>query len=161
MDQDFQAIRAIVRRLRLPETTTEAAMKIRDNYAAQSLTVNAESGLAYNDRRALLQDLGKEARRELAAVLTAPGLDAYGVRAQWLRYLEQGMAFSTDPKDSTSTFSSVTQSVYAVFPGGVTTSSSSATTLPPRPDSSSVPTSSSGKKRTVPGEKKASPPEPK
>jgi hypothetical protein len=130
MDQDFQAFRVIVRRLGLPEATVDDAMKIRDNYAAQSMTINAESGLAYNDRRALVQDLGKEARKELAALLTPAGVDAYGTRAQWLRYLEQGMAFSTNPKDSSSTYSSVTQSVFVVLPGGVTPSSSSSVQSP-------------------------------
>jgi hypothetical protein len=150
MDQDFQAFRVIVRRLGLPETTTDAALKIRENYAMQSMTINAESGLAYNDRRALVQDLGKEARKELTALLTPAGLDAYGMRAQWLRYLEQGMAFSTNPKDSSSTYSPVSQSVFVVIPGGVTPSSSSSVQSP-RP----APTPAGGQAPSPPERRKS------
>jgi hypothetical protein len=97
-------------------------MKVRENYAMQSLTINGETSLNYNDRRALLQDLAKEARKELAEVLTPTGADAYASRAQWIRYLEGGTAFSTNPKDSSSSFSSINQSTYMVMPGSVTVS---------------------------------------
>ena len=120
MDQDYQALRTIARRLDLAESTVDAAIKIRDNYAMQSLTINSETSLSHTDRRALLQDLGKEARKELAQVITPAGLDAYGVRAQWLRYLEQGTAYSTNPKDSSSSFASINQSTFMVMPGGMT-----------------------------------------
>jgi hypothetical protein len=133
MDQDFQSLRAIVRRLKLPESTVEAAIRIRDNYAAQSLTINSETSLSHTDRRALLQDLGKEARKELTDVITPAGLDTYGVRAQWLRYLEQGQAFSTNPKDSTSTYFSATQSTFMVMPGGMTLTPPSSSSSSPRP----------------------------
>ena len=144
MDQDFQSFRAIARRLALPDTAVEGAMKIRDYYAMQSLTINAETSLNSADRRALIQDLAKEARKELTGVLTAPGLEAYSARAQWLRYLEQGTAFSTNPKDSASSFGSVTQSTYMVMPGGMTmvpppgTASPAPATPPPARSSSPV-----------------------
>jgi hypothetical protein len=137
LDQDFQSVRTIARRLNLPDTAVEAAMKIRDNYATQSMTINSETSLNHTDRRALLQDLGKEARKELTQVLTPAGLEAYGARAQWLRTLEQGMAFSTNPKDSSSTYSSVTQSTYTVLPGGMSITPSSST--PPPSSSGTTP----------------------
>ena len=148
MDQDYQSLRTIVRRLDLPETTVEAAIKIRDNYATQSLTINSETSLSHTDRRALLQDLGKEARKELAQVITPAGLDAYGVRAQWLRYLEQGTAFSTNPKDSSSSFISINQSTFMVMPGGMTLSTSSS--------SSSSRPAAAGSTPNPPGKKSAS-----
>ena len=138
IDQDFQSLRAIVRRLNLPESTVEVAIKIRDNYATQSLTINSETSLSHTDRRALLQDLGKEARKELTQAITPAGLEAYGVRAQWLRYLEQGTAFSTNPKDSSSSYFSVTQSTYMVMPGGVTLTTPSSSSSSSRPATSST-----------------------
>ena len=147
LDQDFQAIRAIVRRMNLPETTVDEAIKIRDNYATQSLTINGETSLSHTDRRALLQDLGKEARKELTQVLTAAGVESYGVRAQWLRYLEQGTAFSTNPKDSSSSYSSVTQSTYMVLPGGISITPPSTSSAPP---ARATPPQKSGTKSAAP-----------
>lgn len=138
MDQDFQVVRAIVRRLNLPETAIEETVRIRENYATQSMTVNAETSLNSMDRRALVQDLAKEARKELTTVLTPPGLEMYSGRSQWLRYLEQGTAFSTNPKDSPSGFGSLSQSIFPVFSGTVITSSSSSTVTPASSTSGSM-----------------------
>ena len=110
---------------------------------------------AYREAMARLTTLGRTfrcscTRKELAAILTPAGLDAYGTRAQWLRYLEQGMAFSTNPKDSSSTYSPVSQSVFVVIPGGVTPSSSSSVQSP-RP----APTPAGGQAPSPPERRKS------
>jgi hypothetical protein len=117
MDQDYQAARAVVRRLNLPATVTDAVMAMRENYANQTMTINAEAAMNTMDRRALIQELAKDAKKELTDALTPAGFEVYAGRSQWLRYLEQGMAFSTNPKDASSGVSSVTQTVFMVMPG--------------------------------------------
>jgi len=136
VDQDYIMISTLCRRLNLPSKAAEEVMRIRENYATQSLVVNNESGVNFNDRRALIQELHKEAQKELAGVLGKEGMDAYGPRSTWLRYLESGMAYSTDAKDSRSTGSigSPSMGVYYV--------SSMTSVRPPSP--SAAPSSGTG-----------------
>jgi hypothetical protein len=137
IDQDYTTIAALCRRLKLPPNAADDIMQVRDNYAAQSLVVNSESGLNFSDRRTLIQELHKEAQKEVAAILGKEGMEAYNPRSSWLRYLESGMAYSTDAKDARSSGSVASPSMGVYFVNSMTVtrpatspSSTSGTTAP-------------------------------
>jgi hypothetical protein len=145
LDQEFITLTALTRRLKLAPTVPEAALKIRESYAAQTMVINNEPGMDSRDRRALIQDLAKDARKEIVELLGQEVADAYIPRANWISRLESGTAFSTNPKDAPAGMSSsASMGIYSVLPAGVTLSpSSSSSTVRTRTTSASTPASKS------------------
>jgi hypothetical protein len=122
-DQDFTLLKTLGRRLNLPLRTTDTVMDLRESYAQQSMAINGEAGMDMMRRRAAIIELAGEARRELTDALGKDAMEIYAPRSNWLRYLEQGTAYSTNPKDSMSTYTSLSSGVYMVSPSGGSTSS--------------------------------------
>jgi hypothetical protein len=155
-DQEVVALKGLVRRFNLPANTIDAVMDLREQYAKTSVAIAMQPAVNPSDRRTLLQDLEKEARQKLTEILGRDGLDGYASRAQWLRYLEGGTAFSTDPNQSSITVSSsTTTTVYPVLISGGTvlrpTASGAPASPPPTPISPGFSTSpTSGPTSPVP-----------
>jgi len=127
-DSSYKALTSLVKRLDLPATTIDSVYASRDGYAAQSQRINQDTSLSDQDRRAELQNLAAKARRELQSALGAEGAEAYAQRADWMRMLTNGTAFSTDPRVAPANFSGGSGSVYQVSPPGKATSKS----IPPK-----------------------------
>ncbi|MFA5057523.1 MAG: hypothetical protein WC485_05375 [Opitutaceae bacterium] len=99
-DPDNRALASLTRRLNLPENAPATVLAARDGYAAESMRINADTTLSAQDRRTQLQGLAAKAQADLQAVLGADGATAYAQRAMWLKLLQNGQAFSTNPKDA-------------------------------------------------------------
>ena len=125
-DTDYQAMKTLCRRFNLPDSALDGLLKLRENYATQSLTINAEAGMSPMDRRSLIQDLAKDARKELVELVGKDPADAYAMRSTWLQRLENGSAYSLNPKDSPpGMIGSLSTGIYYVSPGGVSLTPSS------------------------------------
>lgn len=113
-DQDYKALSSVEKRLGLTAGTADSVYASRDTYAAQSQAIMANESLSQADRKAQLQALAATAQSDLTAKLGAEGAEAYATRAQWMRMLKSGSAFSTSAKDAGSNSLSSTSSVYPV-----------------------------------------------
>jgi hypothetical protein len=99
-DADLKNVDALVTRLNLPATTTDQIAAARDAYAAESQRINSDSSLSLQERRAQIQALAQRAKTDVAQTLGAEAADAYGQRSTWLNFLQNGMAYTTNPQDS-------------------------------------------------------------
>ena len=119
-DPDLRTIDSLASRLNLPPATTDAVVASRDAYAAESQRITNDSSLSIPDRRAQIQALASQAKADLTKTLGAEAADAYAQRSPWVSMLQNGMAYSTTPQDSTpgSLLPGPSQSVYPVLPAG-------------------------------------------
>ncbi len=117
-DPDYQALTSLSQRLNLPASTADNVLSARDTYAAASQRINADTSLSPQDKRTQIQALAAQAKNDVSTALGAEGSAAFSQRAQWLNYLNSGMAFTTNPKDSPAGAGMGNQSVYPVFPAG-------------------------------------------
>lgn len=99
-DNTYRALTAITRRLALPRDTPDQVYAARDRYAAQSQIIARDPSLSPEAQSARLKTLGEIALSDLQATLGSEGAEVYAGRANWLIFLKQGEAFSTDPKDA-------------------------------------------------------------
>lgn len=97
-DGEFRLLGDLTTRLSLPPNTPDSVYAVRDTYAAQSAAIQQNSALSAEDRRKQLANLATRARADLGATLGADGAEAYAARASWLRLLQNGTAFTTDPR---------------------------------------------------------------
>lgn len=100
MDQEYQALTSITKRLDLPTSTTDAVFNSRDAYAEQSQQINKNPALSDQDRRAELKSLADKAQAELRSTLGGEGAEVYIQRANWISMLKSGSPFSTNEKDA-------------------------------------------------------------
>lgn len=118
-DQEYTTLKTLARRLNLPDNVPDTVMDLRENYAGVSQAINNQAGINSMDRRSLIQDVEKEARQKLIDLLGKEGFEAYSPRNNWLRYLENGQAFGTDPKDAPPGLSiSASTGVFPIYPPG-------------------------------------------
>lgn len=97
-DGEFRMLGDLASRLSLPPNTPDSVYAVRDTYAAQSAAIQQNSALSAEDRRKQLTSLATRARADLSATLGADGAEAYAARSSWLRLLQNGTAFTTDPR---------------------------------------------------------------
>jgi hypothetical protein len=95
-DPDLRTVDSLAARLSLPPGTADRIAAERDRFAAASQKIAQDVSLALPDRQAQLQQLGREARSQLAGVLGAEAADAYAQRSPWLNMLQGGIGFSTN-----------------------------------------------------------------
>lgn len=117
-DQDYRTIDSLTRRLNLPANTGENVWGVRDAVAAQSQQINANATLTREERLTQFQNLATKTQADLRTLLGAEGAEAYAQHSPWLRMLNNGTAFSTNPKDAPAGPIITGQTVYAVPPPG-------------------------------------------
>jgi hypothetical protein len=71
---------------------------LRDTLAAQSVAIQQNPSLSDADRRTQLTDLATRAKDELRTTLGADGSEAYLRQSAWIRFLQNGSAFTTDAR---------------------------------------------------------------
>ena len=119
-DPDLRTIDALASRLNLPASTTDSVLSSRDNYSTASQRIANDAALPLPERRTQIQALASQAKSELTRTLGSEAADAYAQRSPWMNMLQNGVAYSTTPQDSTpgSLFPGGGQSVYPVMPAG-------------------------------------------
>ncbi len=115
-DPDNHTLAVLTRRLNLPDNTPATVLGTRDDYAVESMRINADPSLSASDRRTQLQSLAAKAQADLQAVLGTEGAAAYAQRSSWVNLLKLGTAFSTNPSDAQGGYRSVGRSVFPVAP---------------------------------------------
>jgi len=115
-DTDYKSLNSLQTRLNLPTGTADQVYALRDTYATQSQAINANAELSFKDRRDQLNALATQAKNDLVAKLGQEGADAYAQRAQWMQFLKNGSAFSTNAKDAPNGYSNPSLTVYPVRP---------------------------------------------
>lgn len=121
-DPDVRTLDSLASRLNLPANTTDNVLASRDTYSAESQRITSDTSLSMPQRREQIQALAAQAKAEITRTLGSEAADAYAQRSPWMSMLQNGMAYSTKPQDSTpgSFFPGATQSVYPVIPAGTT-----------------------------------------
>jgi hypothetical protein len=99
-DPDLRVVDSLVSRLNLPAGTTDQIASARDSYAAASQRINSDATLTPQDRRTQIQELAARARGELAQTLGGEAADVYAQRSSWITMLQNGVAFTTDPREA-------------------------------------------------------------
>lgn len=119
-DPDSRTVDSLVQRLNLPATTTETVLASRNTYSAESQRIVNDTSLTMQQRRDQIQALATQAKSELNRTLGGEAADAYVQRSPWMSMLQNGMAYSTTPPESSpgSFFPGGGQSVYPVMPAG-------------------------------------------
>lgn len=97
-DDEYRVLGDLTARLNLPPGTPEQVYAVRDAYAAQSAAIQQHPALNADERHKQLALLATQARTELNARLGPDGAEAYAARSKWLRMLQGGTAFTTDPR---------------------------------------------------------------
>src|SRR5207244_5413795 len=64
-DSDLRTVDSLVTRLNLPPATTNQIATAREIFAAESQRISSDTGLAAQDRRIQIQDLGARAKNDL------------------------------------------------------------------------------------------------
>lgn len=117
-DPDLRNVESLATRLALPPNTTDRVAAARETFAAESQRINADTTLNPPQRRAKIQELGTQAKSEVASILGGEATDAYAQRSTWLNMLQGGVAYSTTPPPSGALAGPATASVFPVMPGG-------------------------------------------
>ncbi len=99
-DPDIMTLNGVTRRLNLDSTAATTVLALRENYAGQSMRINADSTLSASERKTQLQALAVKAESEVTATLGPEGGPPFVQQALWIGLLKDGRAFSLDPKDS-------------------------------------------------------------
>jgi len=97
-DPDYRTMQAAAARLNLPSTAIDTVMITRAQAAAESQRITADLALDAAARRAALGEVASRVRAQLQSTMGNEGAEAFGQRAQWLRGLERGNAFSVRPE---------------------------------------------------------------
>ena len=97
-DPDYRTMQAAAARLNLPPTAIETVMTARAQAAAESQRIAADATLDAAARRAALSEIASRVRAQVQSTMGNEGAEAFAQRAQWLRELERGNAFSVRPE---------------------------------------------------------------
>jgi hypothetical protein len=97
-DGEYRMLGDLANRLNLAPHTPDSVYAVRDTYAAQSVALQQNPVLSAEERRKQFASLAARARADLNASLGPDGAEAYANRAAWLRLLQNGTAFTTDPR---------------------------------------------------------------
>ena len=97
-DPDYRTMQAAATRLNLPPTAVDTVFAARSRAAAESQRISADTALDAGAKRVQLGALASEVRSQLQATMGQEGAEAFAQRADWVRGLEEGVAFSLRPE---------------------------------------------------------------
>ena len=101
-DRDYQQLYRLMQRDGLPADNVKQAYALKDKVATESSRIYDDSALSAEDKRTALKTLAQNTRLELNNLLGQSAGDTFGKSATWLRYVDNGAAFSIGPDGSPS-----------------------------------------------------------
>jgi hypothetical protein len=97
-DPDASIVDQLTRRLNLDPKVTDTVLALRTRYADESIRINSNLALSFDERSAQIKALAATAEADITATLGPGGGAAFMQNTSWVRWMRNGQAFSVDPK---------------------------------------------------------------